>query len=507
MFRIRAKKSSVLTIPLTFSLLFFCCQIFSQNAPTARADTFYVCPGDTNILYPLANDNDTDGDSIFLGNFFPPPPIINPPSGSYTRVGNTVVFVALPSFANSVIGGYQVCDTTGRCTFGTYILILDTFCNGQKQNRPPVANPDFIFVFEDLSSLLRPLQNDSDPDGDPLYWEPVTQPLNGTLTPSGSNYFYRGNPDYNGFDFFLYRACDTAGRCATSVVTLSVTPINDRPVATNDTFTIEEDQTLIGSVLLNDFDVDGDILKVSVFQKPFNGTVSMDSSGFFQYKPNLNYFGRDEFVYRVCDTARFFNCAQARVLINILPVNDFPELGNITVDIKPTQNEYAINLAEKTTDPENDAIVYLIDAPPANSSNKAMLDSTSGLLILQVPGNFCGLDSLTVKVCDFEGCNVATVFISGPDCTDEIVLSEGFSPNGDGKNDKLYFKGLEQFAPVYLVVFDRNGLPVYESENYLNDWEGKNSQNGQPLPDGTYYYILEVPKTQKRYKNFLVIHR
>ncbi|HRP39842.1 MAG: Ig-like domain-containing protein [Chitinophagales bacterium] len=491
----------------SFLLFFFALQIAkAQNAPIARADTFYVCPGDTFVLYPLANDNAPNGDTLHLDNFITPPPVINPPSGTFNRQGDSVIFVAVQNFSNSATGGYRVCNAQGQCSFSTYTLMLDQYCNGVKQNRAPIANPDIMFAIEDLSFSVRPLQNDRDPDGDPLTWHPITQPLNGTLTQSGNNYSYKGDLNYNGFDGFLYRACDTAGKCATSVVVIYVAPVNDPPVAVNDTFTILEDQVLNGNVLNNDYDVDGDKLKASMVQQPFNGKVTLNQDGSFVYTPDKDYYGRDEFKYKACDTARFLNCAQARVLINIQPVNDAPEVDSIIIFTDNKGGIFTEDVSTKAKDVENDTMHYHIVSTASNSAISATIDSVSGLLKVNVARGFCGKDSFLINVCDYELCTPVHVYVIAPDCVDEIDLVEGFSPNGDGKNDNLYFKGLEQFAPVNLVVFNRNGYPVYENEDYQNDWEGL-APNNQPLPDGTYYYILETTLKNKRYKNFLVIHR
>lgn len=507
MLAIYSTRSRSLRFVIALLLLAATKMVNAQNAPIARADTFYVCPGDTHVLYPLANDNDPNGDSIFLSNFVEPLPVINPASGSYTRRGDSVIFVAVQNFSSSVTGAYRVCNSNGQCTFSTYTLVLDAVCNGIKQNRAPIASPDIVFALEDVAIVVKAADNDRDPDGDPLTWEPITQPLNGTLTKSVNNYSYKGNPNYNGFDFFLYRVCDTSNKCAMSVVTIIIAPMNDQPVAYNDTFTILEDQTLVGNVLLNDYDADGDKLKTRVTQNPFNGTVQMDSTGKFVYQPTTNYYGRDEFKYRACDTARFFNCSQARVLINILPVNDAPEIDNVTINVESSGGEYNADVAVGTSDVEHDTLRYHIVSKPNSKLLTATIDSVSGLLQVTVGRGFCGTDSFTIEACDYELCTPATVWIKGANCINEIELVEGFSPNGDGINDQLFFKELDQFAPAYLVVFNRNGFPVYENEDYRNNWSGTNQVNNQPLPDGTYYYVLELSKLEKRYKNYLVIHR
>lgn len=67
-----------------------------------------------------------------------------------------------------------------------------------------------------------------------------------------------------------------------------------------------------------------------------------------------------------------------------------------------------------------------------------------------------------------------------------------FTPNGDGKNDLVYFKYLDYFNNNTLVIFDRWGKKVFEKENYKNDW------GGDDLNSGTYYYILNIPENKKQ---------
>ena len=62
------------------------------------------------------------------------------------------------------------------------------------------------------------------------------------------------------------------------------------------------------------------------------------------------------------------------------------------------------------------------------------------------------------------------------------------TPNGDILNGTLKFKGLEFFSESKIQIFNRWGNKIYENNNYKNDWDGKDYE------DGTYYYILEVPK-------------
>ena len=77
------------------------------------------------------------------------------------------------------------------------------------------------------------------------------------------------------------------------------------------------------------------------------------------------------------------------------------------------------------------------------------------------------------------------------------------TPNNDGVNDALYFKGLEYYPNNHLVIYNRWGQKLFETDGYQNNWKG----DGQP--DGTYYYILDIPngKPKTNYTDYFMIVR
>jgi gliding motility-associated-like protein len=99
----------------------------------------------------------------------------------------------------------------------------------------------------------------------------------------------------------------------------------------------------------------------------------------------------------------------------------------------------------------------------------------------------------------------------------DIVIPEVFSPNGDGKNDYVRIDGLEAYPNTEIWIYDRWGLEVYHSNNYLNDWDGRSQSKlnvgGDELPEGTYYYLLRLggddtkPQSGKIFKGFVYIKR
>ena len=118
-----------------------------------------------------------------------------------------------------------------------------------------------------------------------------------------------------------------------------------------------------------------------------------------------------------------------------------------------------------------------------------------------------GRDQFVYEVCDAVNlCTSATVTI---DVFDLTMIPEGFSPNGDGINDKLVFGGLENYLQSQLYVYTRSGELVYQSSDYQNDWNGKPSEKTmsslQTVPTGVYYYILKLGGTNRSVKGFIYI--
>src|SRR5438045_7509108 len=110
---------------------------------------------------------------------------------------------------------------------------------------------------------------------------------------------------FNGIDSFTYRASDGQAQSGIATVTITVTPINDAPVAANDdTYTTPEDTLLTVSapgVLANDSDVDGNSLSAVLVSNPTHGTLTLNANGSFGYVPTTNYNGIDSFTYRASD--------------------------------------------------------------------------------------------------------------------------------------------------------------------------------------------------------------
>lgn len=86
-----------------------------------------------------------------------------------------------------------------------------------------------------------------------------------------------------------------------------------------------------------------------------------------------------------------------------------------------------------------------------------------------------------------------------------IIIYNTITPNGDGSNDTWIIENIEQFPRNNIWIYNRVGNLVFETENYQNDWNG--SFNGKELPEGTYFYIIDLGTGKDSFKGHLTIMR
>jgi gliding motility-associated-like protein len=117
------------------------------------------------------------------------------------------------------------------------------------------------------------------------------------------------------------------------------------------------------------------------------------------------------------------------------------------------------------------------------TDNKISFKSSAGVCRNILP-IFC-------KICTAAGCDSTTLYIKVI-CEAEkpLTVYTFMSPNNDGYNDAFRIDGLQKFPNALLSIYDRWGSLVYQQADYKNDWLG--TMNNAPLPDGTYFYVLEL---------------
>ncbi len=272
-------------------------------------------------------------------------------------------------------------------------------------NNAPVAHDDAYQVNEDAILSVLPagvMANDTDADGDTLFATLVAGPIHGLLSfLADGSFTYVPAPDYNGLDGFTYTVSDGLAESAVATVTITVNPVNDAPIASDDLYSVNEDNPLAVSapgVLANDSDVDGDPLTAVLVQAPAHGTLALAANGSFMYVPALNFNGLDSFVYKANDGLA--DSVNATVTIMVMSVNDAPIANpdHYSLDEEGLLVVPAVRgVLANDTDADGDLLEALLVRGPAH-----------GMLTLNPDGSFqylgatgySGIDSFAYEAAD-----------------------------------------------------------------------------------------------------------
>ncbi|WP_438817106.1 tandem-95 repeat protein, partial [Vibrio parahaemolyticus] len=228
----------------------------------------------------------------------------------------------------------------------------------------PVADivADKATVVEDTSTVIKVLGNDTfEGDGKVVSLDTNNGPANGTVSvnPDGS-VTYTPNDNYQGTDSFTY-IVTSGGVSESTTVSVDVTPVNDAPVAKDDTAITDEDTPVTIDVLPNDNDIDGDKLSIQSASVPeAQGKVEI-VDGKLVFTPAENFNGHAEIIYTVTDGQL---TDEAKVTVTVNPVNDAPTIKvdaveSITEDAVSIDTVVAALTVRDTDTPEDQLAVSL----------------------------------------------------------------------------------------------------------------------------------------------------
>ena len=250
---------------------------------------------------------------------------------------------------------------------------------------------------EDTAVTVDVLANDSDVEGDALS---VTAASAGngsvSIRPDGS-LDYTPNSNFNGTDTVTYTISDGNGGTDTATATITVNPVNDGPVALDDTASVDEDGSVTIGVLANDSDLDGDALSVTAASAS-NGSVSIRPDGALDYTPNSNFNGTDTVTYTISDGNGSTDTATVTITVN--PLNDTPVSRN---DAYLTDEDVSLDVLVldgvlgNASDVDGDILTALVLSEP---SNGAISFNTDGSFTYTPDADFHGTDTFTYLASD-----------------------------------------------------------------------------------------------------------
>ena len=317
-------------------------------------------------------------------------------------------------------------DLIGFGGNGSQVTINDVrLLSDVATNTAPVAVNDAVSTLEDQPITFNMLTNDLDAEGDTLTASIVneasfTAPLNGTLAQNADGSFtYTPNANYFGSDTFTYTANDGSLDSNLATVSITITPVNDAPVAGDASATTLEDTALILDLVAHSSDIDADTLTPSIVQGPANGVLTQNADGTYTYTPNANYFGTDSFTYRVSDGE--FDSNLATVSLTVAAANDAPLAAD---DVATTAEDTAlvINVRANDQDIDSATLSTLLVAGPQHG---ALALNPDGSFTYTPNANFFGQDSFTYRLRDEElESNLATVNITVTAVNDAPVVAD-----------------------------------------------------------------------------------
>lgn len=362
-------------------------------------------------------------------------------------------------------------------------------------NTPPTADNDSYIINEDqvlaVSAANGVLKNDDAPENDSLSVSLVSMPLNGSIILNADGSFsYTPTANYFGSDSFTYKAADGIASSNLATVSISVSSINDVPVARIDAYSIEENQLLtvsaLNGVLSNDSDEDGPSLTAKLIQSTQHGSLTFTAStGAFSYQPDPNFSGTDSFTYVAFDGTTESAPAIVTITVNARPVAEddsyqFNEDGFLQV--------LAPGVLTNDSDADGDALIAVRASLPSRGT---LTLNDDGSFTYQPEQDYFGEDSFTYVATDgIDDSPPATVTIEVTSVNDlPVSKSDGYtvevdqaltvsallgllSNDTDADGDSLVAKLATSPAHGTLSIFNDDG-----SFNYIPDpgYEGPDS--------------------------------
>jgi gliding motility-associated-like protein len=413
---------------------------------------------------------------------------------------NMVEFSPAEDFAGTANFTYRVTDIDGD-----YDEALVKVTVKEGNNFVPIAYDDSRGTSYNTPVKVDVLKNDINLNDEPIAVIVTEQSIpeqgNAVVNDDGTVEFTPAT-DYVGQATFTYRVIDIDGDYDDALVTITVKEgENFIPEAIDDVAFTHLQTPVEIDVLANDKHLDDTPVELYADAGQVeNGTVEVLSNNSIRFIPADAFVGEASFTYRVTDAEGDFSEANVTIWVyaQVLAVDDEAELmRNDMVTIDVLANDKGL---EEITPEISFSLLPVHGMVSVDSDNK---------LTYTPDYNYFGNDSLTYQVCSQYGsCSEAKVLINVK--IEKFRIPEGFSPDGDGINDQFEILGLEVYQQVKIKIFNRWGHVVYQNADYKNNWDGKANavmSIGKTLPNGTYFYVIEVVDTDERFSGNIFLKR
>ena len=272
-------------------------QVAAVNDPPVGTPDAYATQEDVPLVVTtqalLANDTDVDGDPLTVTG------LGAPTGGTVSLSGGSVTFTPFPNSSGAAAFQYTLSDGKVHVDVPVQVTVGAV-------NDPPVAIDDAATTAEDTPAVISVATltaNDTDADGPTPMVTAVSNATNGTAALAGGFVTFTPTRDFAGTAGFDYTASDGSAT-DTAHVTVTVTPVEDPPVAVDDLATTPLGTPVMiaaATLLANDTDPDqGATKSLTVVQNPQHGTVALAGMT-ITFMPAAGFVGTASFDYVVSD--------------------------------------------------------------------------------------------------------------------------------------------------------------------------------------------------------------
>lgn len=378
-------------------------------------------------------------------------------SGSTTdTLTATLRFTPAPNANGTAVVTVTVEDDGGVDHGGVDTMTRTFTINITPVNDQPQAFDNTLTTPEDtpltiMSSEL--VTDDVDIDGDMLSVSAVQEGQHGTARIVTDTIIYTPSPNFHGTDVITYTASD-GDLTDTALLTITVTPVNDAPVANNDTIEVLEDtQTTIqaSEVLTNDHDLDGDTLQVaSVSTTSREGGMVGVVGSTIVYSPTKDFFGVDTFTYAASDVVATNSLSStAIVTVTVKPVNDAPSFTK-GPDQSVRSEEGGKTVVGWATG---------ISVGPSNEAEQSL----TFLLTNNMPGLFLAQPTLTIT--DTDPTSGTLSFTPQPTADGTATVLVQLRDDGGTENGGVDTSATQTFT----IEMNGNDAPVAAQDNFTTE--------------------------------------
>ena len=334
-------------------------QILPVNDPPVAADDTAIVEEDGGPapIAVLGNDTDVDDPSREVV------AVSDPAHGTASTDVDGALYEPDPDFHGTDTFTYTVDDGEGGQDTGTVTVTVEPI------NDAPFADDDTATLPEDApATRIAVLVGDADVDGDAVHVIEVSNGFKGTVTITGNQLAVRYKPfrDASGSDSFTYTIADPDGFTSTATVEVTISPVNDPPIARDDGSPVPL-QVFPGtgaaslSVLVNDSlgpDSDETLSIVDVTQ-PAHGIVSIAGGGWGLFYEAIGaYTGPDQFTYTVSDDLGLTDTATVRVIVTTDPTPPIAAAPRVIISAGSGATRVQATIAWTATDAQSGISKY-----------------------------------------------------------------------------------------------------------------------------------------------------